>query len=191
MVSPSVRRSQVGFARKRGLSSRQACALLSVARSTLSYVRKMPLRDAPVLAKMREVAAQYPRYGYRRIRIFLERMGFTMSAEKAHRLWKLAGLQVPKKRPRRRIAASRPQPTPAQRVNHVWAYDFVFDSCANGQVLKCLTVVDEYTRESLAIEVEGSIRSARVIETLSKLLREKNKLAVSLEKRKMALIRGR
>ena len=170
MVSPSVRRSQIGFARKRGLSSRQACALLSVARSTLSYVRKMPLRDAPVLAKMREVAAQYPRYGYRRIRIFLERMGFTMSPEKAHRLWKLAGLQVPKKRPRRRIAASRPQPTPAQRVNHVWAYDFVFDSCANGQVLKCLTVVDEYTRESLAIEVEGSIRSARVIETLSKLV---------------------
>ena len=170
MVSPSVRRSQVGFARKRGLSTRQACVLLSVARSTLSYVRKMPLRDAPVLAKMREVAAQYPRYGYRRIRVFLERMGFTMSAEKAHRLWKLAGLQVPKKRPRRRIAASRPQPTPAQRVNHVWAYDFVFDSCANGQVLKCLTVVDEYTRESLAIEVEGSIRSARVIETLSKLV---------------------
>ena len=55
-------------------------------------------------------------------------------------------------------------------ANHVWAYDFVFDSCANGQVLKCLTIVDEYTRESLAIEVEGSIRSARVIETLSKLV---------------------
>ena len=117
-------------------------------------------RDAPALAVMRRLAAQYPRYGYRRIRIFLKREGHTMSTDRTHRLWRQAGLQVPRRRPRRRVALSRPaRPVPATAVNHVWAYDFVFDTCANGQTLKCLTVVDEWTRESLAIDVAGGIRS--------------------------------
>jgi putative transposase len=68
------------------------------------------------------------------------------------------------------VAASRPRPLPASGPNHVWAYDFVFDTCANGQQLKCLTVVDEWTREALAIDVAGSIRSGRVIEVLAKLI---------------------
>jgi putative transposase len=80
---------------------------------------------------------------------------------------------VPKKRRRRRVAASRPRPSPATAANQVWAYDFVFDSCANGQKLKCLTVVDEWTRESLHIDVAASIRSGRVIEVLSKLVSER------------------
>jgi len=68
------------------------------------------------------------------------------------------------------VAASRPRPLPATGLNHIWAYDFVFDACANGQQLKCLTVIDEFTRECLAIDVAGSIRSARVIEVLSRLI---------------------
>ena len=79
---------------------------------------------------------------------------------RAHRLWRQAGLQLPRRRPRRRIATGRPRPLPAASANFVWAYDFVFDACANGQQLKCLTVVDEYTRECLAIDVAGWIRSA-------------------------------
>jgi putative transposase len=119
---------------------------------------------------MRELAAQYPRYGYRRIQVFMERRGHAMSADRAHRLWRLHGLQVPRKRPRRRVSTSRPRPLPATGANQVWAYDFVYDACANGQQLKCLTVIDEFTRECLAIDVAGSIRSARVIEVLSKLV---------------------
>ena len=79
-----------------------------------------------------------------------------------------AGLQLPKRRPRRRIATSRPRPLPPLAPNHVWAYDFVFDACANGQQIKCLTVVDEFTRECLAIDVAGCIRSSRVIEVLAR-----------------------
>ena len=93
-----------------------------------------------------------------------------MSFSRAYRLWNAAGLQVPRKRLRRRVAASRPRPLPPTERNHVWAYDFVFDTCANGQQLKCLTIIDEWTRESLAIEVAGSIRSTRVIEQLAKLV---------------------
>ena len=87
-----------------------------------------------------------------------------------HRLWKAAALQVPRKRRRRRVATGRPRPLPPTAANDVWAYDFVFDTCANGQVLKCLTVVDEWTRACLAIDVAGSIRSGRVIEVLSRLV---------------------
>jgi putative transposase len=130
----------------------------------------MAARDAPAVAAMRDLAARYPRYGYRRIQVLLGRAGHRMSADRAYRLWQLSGLQVPRKRPRRRVAASRPRPLPAMRMNEVWAYDFVFDACANGQQLKCLTVIDEFTRECLAIDVAGSIRSGRVIEVLAKLV---------------------
>jgi putative transposase len=78
-----------------------------------------------------------------------------MSADRAYRLWRQAGLQVPCCWPRRRVAVSRPRPLPAPAINHVWSYDFVCDTCANGQTLKCLTIVDEWTRTCLAIGVAG------------------------------------
>lgn len=100
----------------------------------------------------------------------LRREGLVVGRERCTRLWAEAQLQVPQKRRRRRVAGSGPRPHAPQARNSVWCYDFVFDACANGQQLKCLTVVDEYTRECLAIDVAGSIRSARVIEVLSKLI---------------------
>jgi putative transposase len=78
--------------------------------------------------------------------------------------------QVPRKRSRRRVALARPRPQAPLAAGQVWAYDFVFDACANGQQLKCLTVIDEFTRECLAIDVAGSIRSGRVIEVLAQLI---------------------
>jgi putative transposase len=170
MVGARVRRQQVAYAQTRGLSSRRACALLSVARSAVGYVSRLAARDAPVVAAMRTIAAQYPRYGYRKVRIFLARQGYALSPERTYRLWRHAGLQVPRRRPRRRIATSRPRPLPPTAINHVWAYDFVFDTCADGRSLKCLTIVDEFTRECLAIDVAGSIRSGRVIDVLSQLI---------------------
>ena len=170
MVSACARRKQVGYVRRRGISLRRSCALLKVSRSTIGYESTIAERDAPVVAAMRELAGQYPRYGYRRIQVFLARRGLEMSADRAYRIWKKAGLQVPRRRPRRRVATGRPRPLPATGADHVWAYDFVFDACAGGQQIKCLTVIDEYTRECLAIDVAGSIRSGRVIEVLSKLI---------------------
>jgi putative transposase len=115
-------------------------------------------------------AAQYPRYGYRRIRIFLWREVYCMSPGPAHRLWRAAGLQVPRKRPKKRVSTVRPRPRAPCGPNQVWSYDFVSDHCANGQQLKCLTVTDEFTKEGLAIDVGGRIRSARVIEVPSRLV---------------------
>jgi len=128
MVGARVRRQQVAYAEGRGLSRRRACALLSVARSTVGYVSRLIARDAPVLAPLRTLAGQYPRDGYRTIRIFLERQGHVLGTDRMYRLWRQERLQVPKKRPRRRVATSRPRPLPPTAVNHVWAYDFVFDN---------------------------------------------------------------
>jgi len=170
VVSSQARREQVALACERGHSKRRACELMEVARSGLAYRSVRVERDRPVVEAMKRLAGQYPRYGYRRIRVFLKREGQAMSRHRAHRLWRVAGLQLPRRRPRRRVAVSRPRPLPAVGPNHVWAYDFVFDACANGQQLKCLTIIDEFTRECLAIDVAGSIRSARVIEVLKRLI---------------------
>jgi putative transposase len=172
MVSAQGRRQQVAYACQRGRFERRACALMSVARSSMKYQSRLAVRDAPVLSVMRELAAQHPRYGYRRIQVFLARRGYAMSADCTHRLWRQAALQVRRNglSSAKRIAGHRPRSLPANGANQVWAYDFVFDACANGQQLKCLTVIDEFTRECLAIDVAGSIRSGRVIEVLGRLV---------------------
>lgn len=161
---------QVSYATSRGLNQRMACALLNVSRSNLYYSHKMRVKDEPVIEAMKKLSGMYPRFGSRRIRIFLKRDGIDIGKERCGRLWAKAGLQVPKKRRRKRAGTTLRPLAPAAR-NSVWSYDFVYDACANGQKLKCLTVVDEYTRECLAIDVSGSIRSSRVIDVLSRLMR--------------------
>ena len=101
MVRAQARRRQVEHARKRGLSTRQACALLSVARSTLGYESRLEVKDTPVVEAMRQLSLQYPRFGYRRIHVMLARQGQMMSVDRAWRIWQQHGLQVPRKRPRR------------------------------------------------------------------------------------------
>ena len=105
-----------------------------------------------------------------------------MSADRAHRLWRTSGLQVPRKRPRRRVASTRPRVPRASGPNQVWAYDFVFDACANDHQLECLTVIDEWSHERLvdvhvarrhflrsASDVVGSSCLGRVIQELARL----------------------
>ena len=171
MVSASARRDVARYIAGRGTSLRRACSLARVARSTLRYESLLEAKDQKPLAAMKDLARQHPRFGYRRIRILLQRRGIFMSPDRAWRLWNKAGLQVPKKRKRRRVASSRrPRPLPTTARNQVWAYDFVFDRAANGQQLKCMTVIDEYTRECLSILVDGRIRSGKIVDELSRLV---------------------
>lgn len=169
-MSVQARLEQARYAMSRGISQRRACTLMNVSRSGLYYTLKMPMKNAPVIEAMQRLSGQYPRFGSRRIRIFLGRQGIQIGKERCARLWCEAGLQVPAKRKRRRVASTQPRPCLPVGRNSVWSYDFVFDACANGQSLKCLTVVDEYTRQCLAIDVAGSIRAGRVIEVLSRLI---------------------
>src|SRR3546814_11504907 len=116
MVSVPVRREQVAYGRERGLPVRRACTLFSVGRSSLGYQGSKIARDAAVIAPMKALAAQYPRFGYRRIRIFLGRDGHPMSPGRAWRLWKAAGLQVPRKRPRKRVQGQLGRASGRERV---------------------------------------------------------------------------
>ena len=173
MVSVPARREQVTYAVRRGVSQRRACTLMKVARSALGYRSRLGVKDAQVVTRMVALSGQYPRYGYRRIQIFLDRDGHAMSAGRAYRLWHSAGLQLPRRRPRKRVASGRPRPNAPNGANQVWAIDFVFDACADGRQLKCLTVADEFTKEGLAIEVDARIRSGQVIEVLGRLVSER------------------
>ena len=93
----------------------------------------MSRRDAPVLEAMHELAGQYPRYGYQPIQVFLERRGLKIGVDRTDRLWRLAKLQVPRKRPRRRLAIGRPRPFAPAQSRRGRAYDFLFNSYGNGQ----------------------------------------------------------
>ncbi len=159
------RRELVQLACQRGLSG--------VARSTLTYELQLPAKDAPVIKAMKSLSVQCARFGYRRIRISLRRNGFLLSWSRTHRILRQAGLLLPKKRSRKRIASGCPRARTPFKVNMVWAYYFVFDTTSNGRQIKCLTVVYEYTRECLSIDVSGAIRSQRVIEVLSSLVSQR------------------
>jgi len=170
VVTPTAKRGAVKVAVVMGMSQRAACRLFGATRSALQQPKKLEERDAPVMERMAALSAKNPRYGYRRIRVLLAREGQSMSPQRAHRLWRKAKLCVPRKRPRRRVPTSQARPLAPAKPNSVWAWDFVHDMCANGDELKCLTVVDEFTRECLAIRVAGSLRSEHAIEALSQLV---------------------
>ena len=173
MVSVQVRLDQARYAIGRGVTQRRACTLMEVARSGLGYQCKMAGKDRPIVSAMRNYSRLYPRFGSRRIRIFLARDGIRVGRDRSARIWAAAGLQVPAKKPRKRYRTHRPQPFAATAPNEVWAYDFVFDGCGNGQKLKCLTLIDEFTKESLAIDVAGTIRSTRVVKVLKEVIQKR------------------
>ena len=154
------------------VSERRACRVLEQYRSTQ---RRLPMiRDSEALIKARtvELACQYGRYGYRRITALLKREGYAVNHKRIERIWRREGLKVPHKQPKRRRlwlndgSCIRLRP---ERKDHVWSYDFVFSRTSDGRVIKLLTMIDEYTRESLAIKVGRQLRSQDVLECLSDL----------------------
>ncbi len=143
--------------------------MLGQPRSTQRYAVRERDDERPLVQRMLSLARRHPRYGYRRIWALLRLDGYRVNRKRVYRLWRKAGLKVPQKqRKRRRLGHSghgcvRHR---AERIDHVWCYDFVSDQTVDGRTVKFLTIEDEYTRECLAIEVERSLTSREVIETL-------------------------
>ncbi len=155
-----------------GVSERRACRALGQHRSTQ---RKKPVSaddKAALAADIIELARQYGRYGYRRITAMLRRAGWVVNKKRVERIWRCEGLKVPAKQPKRgRLwlndgSCVRLRPL---RPNHVWSYDFVADRTHDGKAFRMLCIIDEFTREALAIRVDRKIKSADVIEALADL----------------------
>jgi putative transposase len=176
MTSAQQRRETVHQLQARGLSLRRSCALCHISRSSLRYRPRLMRRsqNQQLVERLRRIARKHPRYGYRRAHALVCREVAGINVKRVHRLWRQERLSVPCRRPRRRRADRNAlRLVEATHPNHVWTYDFVHDSCANGQRLKILTVTDEFTRESLAIEVATSIQARRVIHVLEQVLRDR------------------
>jgi transposase InsO family protein len=181
MVSPARRRSCVEHVvREIGISERRACAVLGQHRSTQRKLPRGGDDEARLTAGDRrsatghiiELAKRYGRYGYRRITALLRDAGWTVNRKRVERIWRREGLKVPQRQPRRgRLwladgSCIRLRP---ERANHVWAYDFVEDRTREGRKFRMLCVVDEFTREALAIRVARRLTSSDVIDVLAEL----------------------
>jgi len=166
MSTPSGRRAAVEHLTRRGISQRKACRYLELSRRVACYALKQPCKDRAVGGRLIAASQDVPRFGYRRMAAWL-----SLSESQVRRMWRSLGLNIPRRRPRRRRSGSDIRLPGAVRPNAVWSYDFVHDQLVDGKVLKLLCVIDEYTRECLAIEVGASLRSQDVILTLSRLMR--------------------
>ena len=170
-MNPERRRRTVEAVRDRlgheKVSERRACRALGQPRSTQRYRLKQPEKDRPLIEAMRRIADARPRFGCERVHPELVKAGWSVSLDRVHRLWKQEHMQVPQKqRKRRRLPGHsghgciRYRPT---HRNHVWSYDFVADRTEDGRQLKLLVVLDEFTRECLAIEPARSFKGRDVI----------------------------
>ena len=157
---------------KLGVSERRVCRVIDQPRSTQRDDPVVRDDEACLRAEIIRLASKYGRYGYRRITALLKREGFRVNHKRVERIWREESLKVPKKQPKRgRLwlndgSCVRLRPT---HRNHVWSYDFVADRTHDGRSIKMLTVIDEYSRECLAIVVERRLQSDDVLSCITEL----------------------
>ena len=160
------KKEAVVFLKTKEVSERRSCQLILLARSTCQYtIQRQP--DEEFENQVKQLAFAHPRYGYRRVHALLRRGGQTVNRKRVVRVWQKFGLQVPRsKKSKKRVRQSQPMTPKAMRPNEVWTYDFVFDRDGAGRRFKLLTMMDEFTREGLAIGVGRSFKAAQVKEVL-------------------------
>ena len=172
-MTPAARReAKLRVQERWGFSERRACRLIGIHRSVARYRRLG--NDTPELRqRLCSLAAERRRFGYRRLWVLLRREGFGVNHKRVYRLYREEGLAV-RRRKRKRMAgvARAPRPIP-ERANHRWSMDFVADALANGRRIRVLTVIDDFTRESLATEVDTSLPGLRVTRVLDRLAVER------------------
>ena len=153
---------------ERGFGVTRACGLVDISRSLYRY-RSRRSNSGPLRARIEEIAAVKRRYGYRRVYLRLRREGWQVNRKRVYRIYRDAGLAV-RRRKRKRIGLFERKPLPKPtRANVSWSMDFVADGLIGGRRLRCLTIVDDCTRECLAIEVDTSITGLRVQAVLDRL----------------------
>lgn len=169
-MKPAERRAVVQQVQERyGLSQRRACQLVGIGRSTVRYRPSGRAGEAALRQRLRELAAERPRFGYRRLHALLRREGVIVNHKRIERLYREEDLTV-RRRTRKRVARDgRGRAALPQQPNTQWAIDFVSDALAWGRRIRLFTVVDVFTREVLAIEVDTSLPGGRVVRVLERL----------------------
>ena len=169
MVSPQAKREAVThLMTAHPLGVTRACGLIGISRSLYRYQAKRPC-DMALKDRLSELAAQKRRYGYRRLHVLLRREGWQHNAKRTYRVYHEAGLMV-RKRKRKRIAGvERIVKLPPLVPNDSWSMDFVSDGLVDGRRVRCLNIVDDFTKQCLAIEVDTSLPGKRVVNVLQRL----------------------
>ena len=173
MVKPAVRREVVRHLRAGfGYSERRACGLIRMDRSSFRY-RPHPRGDGEVRARLVELAAERPRFGYRRLHVLLRREGFAVNHKKVQRIYCQESLRIRRKK-RNRVAQVPREPKPVPTgVGERWSMDFMQDTLVTGRCFRTFNVVDDFSREALAIEVAQSIPGPYVVRVLERLVIER------------------
>jgi putative transposase len=161
-----------------GLSERRACQIAGQHRSTQRHEARRAPDDGALRGRLREISRQRPRWGYRRAHTLLREEGWCLNRKRTQRLWREEGLRVPqRRRTRQRLGVSTVPASrlAAERPDQVWALDFQFDQTTDGRILKLLHVVDEFTREALAIECERRIDADATVRVLDRLVGDRGR----------------
>ncbi len=170
MVTPAARRSAVAHAREVfGLSERRACLIVGVSRRVVRYRSRRP-DDAPIRLRLRELAAERRRFGFRRLGILLAREGMAMNRKKLLRLYREEKLAVRRRTGRKRALGTRAPMALPLGPDQRWSLDFVSDAFTDGRRFRVLAVVDDFTRECLALVADTSLSGARVARELDALM---------------------
>ena len=170
MVGPSAKRDAVGWlVNAQGTSLRRACRVVGLSTATWRYQRRGRVDNTALQARLETHAAAPPRYGYRRLRTLVAREGLVANHKRVYRVYREAGLQVSRRRRKRVTRGDRVSlPTPS-RPRERWSMDFMADTLADGRPFRTLNIVDDFTRECVAIEVDRSLPGARVVRVLEQL----------------------
>jgi putative transposase len=152
-----------------GLSQRRACDLVDVSRTVMHYQPKLSELNERLRKRLKELAEKHRRYGHIRLHVLIRREGCIVNHKRTERLYRAEGLSLRIRRRRKFAAVVRNPLPPATKQNERWAMDFVSDALSNGRKIRLLTLIDEYTRECLAIEVDTSINGVRVTNVLSRI----------------------
>ena len=172
MVKPVVKRQVVDYIREEHiLSTVRTCRLIGIPKSTFYYNAILP-NDAPLRKALKDVAAKRRRWGYRRLMVILQREGFFDNHKRIYRIYREERLQVPRRRRRRRAKGRVEKINVPEKPRQRWSMDFVHDGTARGQRLRMLNIVDDFTRECVAIEVDTSISGERVTRVLDKVIEQ-------------------
>jgi putative transposase len=156
------------------VSERRACKVLSLSRTSCRYLSRADEQVA-LRIRLRDLAYARVSYGYRRLHVLLRREGWQINHKRVYRLYRLAGLMLRPKKPRRHVSAHRRMETiEATGPNEGWSMDFMHDELFNGQRIRLLTLVDNFTRESLAIEVDTHLDGHQVVEVLQRISLERD-----------------